>query len=78
MPNQFDPYREALVVEQKTVWPPDVAEQVTDPARRARIEERLHAEPALAAELQYVRLATGFVREITVTADDLKRLNTPS
>ena len=34
----------------------------------------LHAEPARAAEIEYVRLYTGFCRRITVTQADLERL----
>jgi len=47
MSDDFDPYRESLVIEQVTVWP----EQYDDwePAERARIEARLHAAPAEAA-----------------------------
>ncbi len=75
MPNAFDPYREALVVETKTVWPDGLPGVPPDAARRQQIAERLHAEPAKAAELQYVRLHTGFVRKITVTAADIERQN---
>jgi hypothetical protein len=72
MGDPFDTYREALVVETATVWP----EQFDNlgPTEREQIEKRLHAEPAQAAELQYVRLYTGFCRQITVTAADLDRL----
>ena len=74
MPNTFDPYREALVIETKTVWPEDLpAAPLGDLARR-RIEERLHAAPAYAGELEYVRLHAGFIRKITVTAADVERL----
>jgi hypothetical protein len=74
MANPFDPYREALVVESKTVWPDDLAGAPQGPEERRRIEERLHADPAHAEELQYLRLHTGFIRQITVTAADLARL----
>ncbi len=71
MANAFDPYREALVVETMTVWPETLpGEPLGDGARR-RIEERLHANPAQAADLEYVRIAAGFIRKITVTASDL-------
>ena len=73
MPDTFDPYREALVVETSTVWPDEVA-ALAPAAERARIEERLHADPAQAAELEYVRLYTGFCRQITVTAADVQRV----
>ncbi len=74
MGDAFDPYREALVVETATVWPAETGNGL-DTARRASIARRLHADPAQAAELEYVRLATGFCRRITVTAADLNRLH---
>ena len=75
MANSFDPYREALVVEQSTVWPDSLA-QAPAPADREHIEKLLHQEPSQAIELEYVRLATGFQRKITVTAEDVERLKT--
>jgi hypothetical protein len=74
MPDKFDPYREALVMETNTIWPTEVAQVMADAAQRTRIEERLHADAAQAAELEYVRLATGFCRQITVTPADVERL----
>jgi hypothetical protein len=74
MPNAFDPYREALVIEQTTIWPDTLENAPATPAERERIETNLHAEPAQAAELAYVRLHTGFCRQITVTAADMERL----
>jgi hypothetical protein len=73
MADKFDPYREALVVETATVWPADLAAGI-DPTGREHIESRLHAEADKAADLLYVRLHTGFCRQITVTAEDLRRL----
>lgn len=73
MPNTFDPYREALVVEQLTVWP-DAYEDWSAGDRR-RIEGLLHASPQEAAELDYVRQHTGFARVITVTPADLDRVS---
>ncbi len=72
MANEFDPYREALVVETTTVWP----EQYDDleSGFKHRIEEGLHARPADAADLSYVRVHTGFCRQITVTSQDLERV----
>ena len=72
MGEPFDPYREGLVVETATVWPAELSN--LGPAEREPIQQRLHAEPARAAELEYVRLATGFCRRITVTAADVERL----
>jgi len=71
MGEPVDPYREALVVETYTVWPEELGK--IDEEKRKRIEQQLHAEPDKAAELEYVRLHTGFGRRITVTRDDLKR-----
>jgi hypothetical protein len=74
MPNAFDPYREALVIEQTTIWPDTLENAPTAQGERERIESLLHADPAHAAELAYIRLHTGFCRQITVTGDDLERL----
>jgi hypothetical protein len=72
MSNAFDPYREALVVEQQTVWPDDYEDWSEED--RARLEEALHASPAEAADLDYLRHHTGFARIIRVTAADVARL----
>lgn len=74
MSNALDPYREALVIETRTVWPLELANAPQDALRRRPIEERLHADPTKAAELEYVRLHAGFARKITVAAADLERL----
>jgi hypothetical protein len=72
MPDKFDPYREALVMETKTVWPEGLDE--LDEASRERVSAALHADPENAAMLEYVRVHTGFCRQITVTQDDVQRL----
>jgi hypothetical protein len=72
MGDTFDPYREALVVERVTLWPDELTN--IDPAERERLEQQLHADPQKAGELAYVRLPTGFSRQITVTTDDIQRL----
>ncbi len=74
MANTFDPYREALVIETKTVWPADLSAATQDPSQREQIAARLHADPAHATELEYIHLHAGFIRKITVTAADLERL----
>ena len=71
MPDKFDPYRDALVVETETIWPDDLP---VSPEQRLGLEKRLHAEPDKAAHLEYVRLHAGFCRRITVTQADLERL----
>jgi hypothetical protein len=72
MANEFDPYREALVVETNTLWPDEYADR--SEADRLRVEEKLHATAQEAAELAYERMHTGFCRVITVTPSDLERL----
>ncbi len=72
MANEYDPYREKLVVENITVWPEEFDDwEIAD---RLLTETRLHAEPEKAAELDYIRQHTGFCRKITVTAEDLARI----
>ena len=73
MPDTFDPYREALVMETTTLWPPELTD--IPPAERVRIEEKLHSDPAKAAQLDYVRTHTGFCRQITVTDADVQRVS---
>ena len=72
MANAFDPYREALVMEQVTIWGP-----LSDPFDMREQEEiavKLHTAAEDACELEYQRTHTGFCRVITVTEDDLQRL----
>ncbi len=72
MSNEFDPYREALVVEAITIWPEEYDDW--EDAERQRVDRALHADPASAAELAYFRIHTGFQRQITVTAEDIERI----
>jgi hypothetical protein len=72
MANEYDPYREKLVVEEITDWPEEY--DGWEPTDRLAAEAKLHAEPEKAAELEYVRQHTGFCRKITVTSDDLARI----
>lgn len=76
MPDPFDPYREALVVEELTLWTPEAraAAEGWEPEQRARFERRVHADPAAAAHLEYVRVHTGFCRQIQVQPSDVARL----
>ena len=72
MADDYDPYREALVIEQVTVWPEEYDDW--EPGERDRVAERLHAEPDKVAQLEYLRMHTGFRRQITVTPQDLERI----
>ena len=69
--DKFDTYREALVVETNTVWPTDYDH--LELAEKRRIEEALHAHPENCGHLEYVRIHSGFCRQITVTPDDIDR-----
>ena len=72
MPDAFDPYREALIVESVTEWPEEYDDW--EPSERQRVEMLLHAHPEQAGHLEYVRMHTGFCRKITVTPQDIERL----
>ena len=71
MPDKFDPYREALVMETVTEWPEEYADMA--PEERARVEAALHANPEEAANLEYVRTHTGFCRRIVATPEEIQR-----
>ena len=72
MADQFDPYREALVMETVTEWPEDME---LDPHRQAHLEALLHEKPEEASHLEYVRTHSGFCRRIVVTDEDLERVS---
>lgn len=72
MADTFDPYREALVVETHTVWPAELGP--IPAAEQVQLEAKLHAQPQSCAGLEYVRVHTGFCRQITVSAADLQRV----
>ena len=73
VPDQFDPYRESLIVEKNTVWSEVDAE--LDSQEKTRIADALHADPEQCAHLDYVRVHTGFCRQVTDTEHDLNRVN---
>lgn len=73
MPDKFDPYREALVMETITVWTDEHADW--PPRERRRIEKLLHGSPQDAGRLEYQRTHTGFCRVITVTPEDIDRFS---
>lgn len=72
MPDKFDPYREALVMETATVWPDEYED--LEPAEKQRLAEALHGDPEHCANIEYVRTHTGFCRKIVVTPEDIQRL----
>ncbi|MEO1970323.1 MAG: hypothetical protein ABGX07_02150 [Pirellulaceae bacterium] len=72
MPDKFDPYREALIVETVTVWPEEYGHLSSE--EKSAIESSLHLDPENCAGLEYVRMHTGFCRQITVTEEDFARI----
>jgi hypothetical protein len=70
--DKFDPYREALVMETSTIWPDEY--DGLEPIRKSRIESQLHAAPDKCSGLEYIRVHTGFCRQITVTPEDIVRI----
>lgn len=73
MPDKFDPYREALIMETNTIWPDEYADM--DAGEKQRIEAALHDDPASCSGLEYIRVHTGFCRQITVTPEDVERIS---
>ena len=69
---KFDPRRETLVMETRTLWAPELG-NLSD-ADKAWLAEAVQAQPASAARISYERSHTGFIREITVTVADVERL----
>lgn len=72
VPDKFDPYREALIMELETVWPEEYDHLDAD--EKSRLEEKLHADAENASQIEYFRVHTGFCRKIIVSADDLARV----
>lgn len=69
---KYDPRVDELVMETRTLWNESVGE-LSDEDRRW-LARALHAEPEKARRVRYERSHTGFIREITVTLDDIERL----
>lgn len=72
MPDKFDTYREALIMETLTEWPEDLDH--IDATTRSRLANAIHRDPQSAEQIEYIRTHTGFCRKITVTANDVKRV----
>ena len=71
MADKYDPYREAIVVEETTIWPDELDEVDLD--LKQQVESALHANPEAATHLEYIRMHTGFCRQITVTEQELEQ-----
>ena len=72
MSDPFDPYREALIIETRTVWPDEY--DYLESHEKQRLASMLHASPEEASELEYTRLHSGFCRTIVVSPDDMARV----
>ena len=72
MPDKFDTYREALIMETETEWS-DTFDHI-DEKTKSKLAAALHDDPESVGNLEYIRTHTGFCRKITVTVDDVKRL----
>jgi hypothetical protein len=70
MSDEFDPYREALVIETLSTWPEDCD---LGPQEKAKIAAAVHADPENASNITYTRMHTGFRRDIAITDDDIAR-----
>lgn len=69
---KFDPRLDALVMETRTEWDPDVGELADED--RNWLAGAVHQDPQSAAQIEYERSHTGFTRTITVTIADIERL----
>ena len=70
--NKYDRRLESLVMEERTLWDPDIGEISDDD--KHWLAHAVHQHPEHAAAIQYERSHTGFSREITVTVADVQRL----
>ncbi|MFO1044734.1 MAG: hypothetical protein U0941_23425 [Planctomycetaceae bacterium] len=70
--NKFDPRVDSLVMETRTLW--DSAVGKLSPEDQALLARTVHQSPEKAAKVAYYRSHTGFIREITVTVEDIARI----
>lgn len=69
---KYDPRVDSLVMETKTVFAPELAHLPEEDKKW--LAEAIHREPRIATKIAYERSHTGFIREITVTPQDIERL----
>ena len=69
---KYDPRVDSLVMETKTIFAPEL-ERLSEEDKHW-LAEAIHREPRLATKIAYERSHTGFIREITVTPEDIERL----
>lgn len=69
---KYDPRRETLVMETRTLWDPALG-KLSD-ADKEWLAHAVHQHPEKASKVGYERSHTGFTREIIVTVADVERL----
>jgi len=72
MAKKFDPRVDDLVMETRTLWDDSVGELSAEDRRW--VAKTIHENPHLASTVHYERSHTGFVREITVSLEDIQKL----
>jgi len=72
MPDKFDTYREALIMETETEWSESFDH--IDEKTKSKLATALHADPESVSQLEYIRTHTGFCRKITPTVEDVQRV----
>ena len=72
MAKKFDPRVDNLVMETRTLWD-DAVGDLTEEDRRW-VAKAIHENAHLASNVHYERSHTGFVREITVSLEDIQKL----
>lgn len=70
--NKYDPRVDALVMETRTFWDPEIGELSDEDMQW--LTKAVHESPDKAEKINYSRSHTGFTREITVTVADIERL----
>ena len=74
MAKKFDPRIDDLVMETRTFWDDSVGELSDED--RLWVSRTIHQYPKLAGNVRYERSHTGFIREITVSLEDIQKLYT--
>jgi hypothetical protein len=70
--NKYDSRVDALVIETKTLWDPEIGELSGED--KSWLSQAVHQQPEKASKIQYERAHTGFTRTITVSVADIERL----
>ncbi|QDT39017.1 hypothetical protein [Stratiformator vulcanicus] len=71
--NRFDSRLDSLVVETRTEFADEIADELTEDDR-AWLVDVAHGSPEQASQIRYERAHTGFTRIILLTKTDLARI----